>query len=261
MKSHVLHSEQINNFIKHGYLKLENAFSQDLAAECRESIWDHIGHHLKETPPWPEPVIRVNAMKNRCFIEAAHTPQLVAAYDELTNGNWIPKTSLGSFPIRFPSTKKAIDTGWHVDASFSPESNSNYMQWRINFQTTKRALLLLFLFTDVTQSDAPTLLRVGSHIDVGNILRKYGDEGLTFIELADKINSLPPHEINMAEGKSGTVFLCHPFLIHAAQEHKGSTPRIIAQPSLETKIEFGFNKESLSPVEQAIVLGNKQSKD
>jgi hypothetical protein len=35
-----------------------------------------------------------------------------------------------------------------------------------------------------------------------------------------------------ATGVAGTVFLCHPFLVHAAQRHRGATPRFLAQPPL-----------------------------
>jgi hypothetical protein len=29
----------------------------------------------------------------------------------------------------------------------------------------------------------------------------------------------------LATGEAGTVYLCHPFLVHAAQRHQGTTPR------------------------------------
>jgi hypothetical protein len=35
-----------------------------------------------------------------------------------------------------------------------------------------------------------------------------------------------------ATGHAGDAYLCHPFLVHAADRHRGSSPRIIAQPPL-----------------------------
>jgi hypothetical protein len=35
-----------------------------------------------------------------------------------------------------------------------------------------------------------------------------------------------------ATGPAGTVYLCHPFLVHAAQPHRGREPRFLAQPPL-----------------------------
>lgn len=36
----------------------------------------------------------------------------------------------------------------------------------------------------------------------------------------------------LATGEAGTVYLCHPFLVHAAQPHRGQQPRFMAQPPL-----------------------------
>jgi len=33
-------------------------------------------------------------------------------------------------------------------------------------------------------------------------------------------------------GDAGTVYLCHPFLVHASQPHQGYCPRFLAQPPL-----------------------------
>jgi hypothetical protein len=35
-----------------------------------------------------------------------------------------------------------------------------------------------------------------------------------------------------ATGRAGDVYLCHPFLVHAAQPHRGTRPRFMAQPPL-----------------------------
>ncbi len=38
-------------------------------------------------------------------------------------------------------------------------------------------------------------------------------------------------EVALATGEAGTVYLCHPFLVHAAQIHRGKRPRFMAQPA------------------------------
>ncbi|MBB4860924.1 hypothetical protein HNO88_004270 [Novosphingobium chloroacetimidivorans] len=55
-------------------------------------------------------------------------------------------------------------------------------------------------------------------------------------------------------GKAGTVFLCHPFLVHAAQRHRGKSPRFLAQPPLLPREPISlFRRDGeYSPVEQAI---------
>ena len=55
-------------------------------------------------------------------------------------------------------------------------------------------------------------------------------------------------------GEAGTVYLCHPLLVHAAQMHRGSTPRFMAQPPLHPAEPFRLDRSdgSYSPVEIAI---------
>lgn len=56
----------------------------------------------------------------------------------------------------------------------------------------------------------------------------------------------------LATGKAGDVFLCHPFLVHAATwPHTGRLPRIMAQPGVALHDQFPLT-DPLSPVEQAI---------
>jgi hypothetical protein len=53
------------------------------------------------------------------------------------------------------------------------------------------------------------------------------------------------------------VYLCHPFLVHAAQPHRGNEPRFLAQPPLHPAEPFRLHRDdgAHSPVEIAIRLG------
>jgi hypothetical protein len=52
------------------------------------------------------------------------------------------------------------------------------------------------------------------------------------------------------------VYLCHPFLVHAAQGHRGRAPRFMAQPPLHPRVPIELTRADgdYSPVEQAIRL-------
>lgn len=51
------------------------------------------------------------------------------------------------------------------------------------------------------------------------------------------------------------MFLCHPFLVHAAMwPHNGRHPRMLAQPAVALHGQFPLTAP-LSPVEQAILDG------
>lgn len=118
---------------------------------------------------------------------------------------------------------------------------------------------MLFLFSDVSEQDAPTRLKAGSHLDVAKLLESSGAEGLTFMQLAEQLNYLPDRTEVTATGDAGTVYLCHPFLVHAAQQHRGKTPKFMAQPALLSKNDFNLIQPAAlgCPVEQAIISGIK----
>jgi hypothetical protein len=189
----------------------------------------------------------------RPFVEAANTPILHRAFDQLAgHGRWSPCMSMGTFPVRFPSPEDPGDAGWHIDASFGFD-DPNFMNWRTNVSSKGRRLLMLFLFSDVGDDDAPTRIRVGSHLDIARALEPAGDAGLTLGDLAatDFAGTSPCREA-LASGEAGTVYLCHPFLVHAAQPHRGTRPRFLAQPPLLPRTDG--NCDPNSPVEQAIRL-------
>ena len=60
----------------------------------------------------------------------------------------------------------------------------------------------------------------------------------------------------VATGDAGTVFLCHPFLVHAAQAHRGAARRFMAQPPLLPRSPLRLRREDRdgSPVETGIRL-------
>ncbi len=57
-----------------------------------------------------------------------------------------------------------------------------------------------------------------------------------------------------ATGEAGTVYLCHPHLVHAAQPHRGQHPRFLAQPPLLPREPLNLNRSDsdYSAVELAI---------
>ncbi|MFC0317919.1 MULTISPECIES: phytanoyl-CoA dioxygenase family protein [Olivibacter] len=161
--------------------------------------------------------------------------------------------SMGAFPIRFPSEVDSGDTGWHVDASFPGDDPHDFFSARVNVYSKGRGLLMLFLFSDVSERDAPTRILKGSHSDVARLLEPEGEKGFSFMELAGKLSELSAREEALAIGKAGTVYLCHPFLVHAAQRHRGLVPKFMAQPPLLLKSDFSISStDPCSPVEEAI---------
>ncbi|MFG1360309.1 phytanoyl-CoA dioxygenase family protein [Xanthobacter pseudotagetidis] len=247
-----LSAAQIEHFIDQGYVRLDGAFDAALARQGREALWAQIGLTPDAPEGWTRPVVRVGFMAGAPFAAAANTKRLHIAYDALAGaGRWVKPSGLGSFAIRFPSPDDPGDTGWHVDMSFGTES-PDFMQWRANILSCGRALLMLFLFSDVGLDDAPTRLRAGSHAHIARQLLPWGEEGLSLAELAaDGFASSAHCPEALATGAAGTVYLCHPFLVHAAQPHRGTRPRLLAQPALLPAGSFD-PALAASPVQRAI---------
>jgi len=119
---------------------------------------------------------------------------------------------------------------------------------------------MLFLFSDAGEDDAPTRFRMGSHLDIARVLSRVGDEGLSARELAaNGYAESATRKVVLATGDAGTVYLCHPFLVHAAQTHHGRRPRFMAQPPLGLVQPFELERADgrYSPVERAIRVALK----
>jgi hypothetical protein len=228
-----LDAAQIDRFITDGFIRIDDAFPRALADAAREILWKATGCNPDDPATWTRPVIQLGMFTQPPFVEAANTPGLHAAFDQLVGpGRWRRSGAMGTFPVRFPSPEDPGDAGWHIDVSFGMDA-PDFLSWRANIHSKGRALLMLFLFSDVGERDAPTRIRVGSHADVARRLAPAGEAGLTLGELAaDNFAASADRRIVLATGDAGTVYLCHPFLVHAAQPHHGERPRFLAQPPL-----------------------------
>ena len=251
-----LSADDIALFVRDGFVRIDDAFSTHIAEQACAILWKATGCDPDDRSTWTRPVVRLDQFSQAPFREAANTPKLREAFDQLVGaGRWSSPDSLGTFPVRFPSTESPGDDGWHVDMSFGYE-HPDFMEWRANVRSKGRALLMLFLFSDVGADDAPTRIRVGSHIDAARLLAPAGDDGLTLRELvANDFGRSASRSEASAVGKAGTVYLCHPFLVHAAQRHRGTEPRFMAQPPLMPRepISLCRTDGDYSPVEQAIL--------
>lgn len=248
-----LTNKQIAQFTEQGFVKIEGAVPTHICEQVRDRLWRDMGVDRNDRSTWTKPVIRLMFYNDEPFNKAVNMPVLTEAYDQLVGKEkWVPRDSIGTFPIRFPSEKDPGDTGWHIDSSFPGEDPADFTKWRINVFSKGRGLLMLFIFSDIGELDAPTKIRAGSHIDVARILKPHGESGLAFLELASKIGVTDKREEVFATGSAGTVYLCHPFIVHAAQPHRGTEPRFLAQPSLELKEPYSLKDDT--PVERAIRL-------
>jgi hypothetical protein len=255
--SEILSKKEIEQFVRNGFVRIENAFSKEIANAALDILWADLPGDRSDPLTWTEPVIRLGMYTQKPFVESLNSEKMHLIYDQLIGKDrWIPCRSVGTFPVRFPSDQEPNDTGKHVDVSFPGNDPGNYFEWRSNLKSKGRALLMLVLYSDVSENDAPTVIYEGSHIDIAKLLMNEGDSGLSFMEIAGKLDTLPKRKEVYATGKAGTVYLCHPFLVHSAQAHRGTVPKFMAQPPLLLKGELSVSgsNNAYTPVEQAIRL-------
>jgi hypothetical protein len=254
----MLSNSQVQQFIEDGFVRVEGAFSQHVADQARAILWRDLPCDPDDPATWTKPVIRLGHYGDAPFEQAVNSPVLYDAFDQLVGkGRWRPRTNIGAFPVRFPSPVDPGDTGWHIDLSFPGDGESwndtkDYSTWRVNISSRGRALLMLFLFSDVGELDAPTMIKVGSHLDIAPLLEPAGEAGM--LHSMFDVGSASHRPEVLATGDAGTVFLCHPFLVHAAQMHRGTAPRFMAQPPLHQAEPFQLDRPNgdYSPVEIAI---------
>lgn len=253
-----MEQSDLERFVDDGYLVVRSAIPPELAEECRLAAAAQIGIDLDDPSAWKRPVVR-GVPTGDCFNRAANAPRLLTAIEQLVGPEaWQPRPNLGAFVVRFPSDEDPGDTAWHIDSSFQPTGDS---RWFVNYRSKGRALLLLCLLSDVAMDDAPSRLLPGSHQEMARLLAPAGEEGLpgAYEGQTSRI-PLPPHTGNemFATGSAGDVFVCHPFLVHAASwPHRGRTPRFLAQPPIVVQDGFGLEAPfgRLSLVAKAIRIG------
>jgi hypothetical protein len=176
----VLTDHDCDQFVADGFLALRGVVTRDVTDQCvKELKPEFVGTGVDPDDPstWLKPVVRVNTPITESFVAAGTQPRLYAAYDRLVGENrWRKPGRLGAnVPVRFPSVEDPGDAGWHIDHSFSFKGES-----RANVFSAQRALLCLYLLTDVTLDDAPTEIKIGSHFDAAVALKPFGEEGVVF---------------------------------------------------------------------------------
>lgn len=251
-ESRPLTEEDIWAFMTRGFVRLQEAFPREVAAECRALLWEQLGLSPHEPETWTSPVIRLGSQDGEPFRQAGNTTRLHGAFDQLVGeGRWVGQPGVGGTTVvRFPVEGDPGDDGWHIDGSFEGEDGS----YRVNVRSEGRSLLMLFLFSDIGLDDAPTRIRVGSHLDVPAGLARAGDRGMPFADVNRHLPNVHNRELALATGGAGDVYLCHPFLLHAGDRNRGTSPRFLAQPPLywAESLDLDGPPNTDSPVETAI---------
>jgi hypothetical protein len=242
------HDIDVERFIADGFVKVEAAFPRETGDRIRALLWERIGLSPDRPDGWTSPVVwAADDTGQGPFGEAATSPRLAAALDGVAGpGGWLRRGAVGNMPIRFPHPSDAGDTGWHIDQNDPGPGGA----WGI-VTSRPHTLLILMLFSEVGADDAPTRIRVGSHLDTARALEPYGEGGVPFFDSGPILDAASADRpVAYATGLPGDVYVCHPFLVHAAQPHRGSRPRFMSQAPVF--LAEPLRPDSPSPLGQAV---------
>jgi len=246
-----LTNDDVEGFIRDGVVRLRGAFPRQLADECRQLLWAATGCAEHDPSTWTRPVVRIDGRGDPPFAAAINTERLYSAFDQLAGaGRWVPRSGIGTFPIRFPVDEAPGDDGWHIEST-GADANGEAV---VDPASGERVLLLLLLFSDVGPDDAPTRVRLGSHLAAARLVFQTR-EPMGFFGAARELEPLTEHLPEaVATGEAGDVWLCHPFVVHAAQRHRGTRVRFMAQPPLAGTGPIVPTRPAAdrSPVEEAV---------
>jgi hypothetical protein len=213
----------VDEFMSNGYAKIEQVASRSVADAARAVLWQQLELSPDDPAGWSEPVRWAADLTGQGpFGELVRSPVLAHALDDVCGvGGWLPRGALGNIPVRFPVAARDDDRGWHIDAN-TPQPDGS---WAVTGRP--HTVLLLTLLSEVGPDDAPTRIRAGSHRDVARVL---GPDPLGLAEMGRLVDDASAHRpVVHATGRPGDMYLVHPFTVHAADEHRGRTPRFMAQ--------------------------------
>ncbi|WP_326643270.1 phytanoyl-CoA dioxygenase [Streptosporangium sp. NBC_01755] len=227
--------EQVESFVRDGFVKLTIG-SREQGEAAQALLWKQIGLSPNEPEGWREPVVWAADLTGQGpFGELVRSPALAAGLDAVCGkGGWQPRGAAGNIPIRFPRRPPANDRGWHLDANVPRPDGS----WGVTARS--HTFLVLMLFSEVGELDAPTRVRAGSQRDSLAALSEQvhghvsagapGEQVYDYVSAGALVDAASQDRpVAPATGLPGDAYLVHPLTVHAAQEHLGERPRFMAQ--------------------------------
>jgi hypothetical protein len=152
-----LSEEQVQSFMKHGFLRLESCFTKAKAEDWTSTVWTRLGMSPTDKSTWTSE--RINMPHHRKEHVKTFAPKAWHAICELLGGEdrvaedstmWsdglIVNLGTPEWEGKWPSPKDL--PGWHVDGDFFV----HYLDSR------EQGLLVIPLFTDIKEHAGGTMI-------------------------------------------------------------------------------------------------------
>lgn len=254
-KCSVLTPDDINQWMKYGYVVIKNAFTKEQAEEQMKDIWTRLGYDPNDKSTWA--MDRVNMPGHKYTPCSTFAPKVWQAICDLTGGaERIDENNLPSFGDGFicnfgkdeyvgkDFSPKELDN-WHVDGDFF----THYLD------SPEQGMLMIPMYTDIKPGGGGTIICPDGMEIIAKHLAAH-PEGVTprmvprgqssnhkdlewFIE---KVQQFPDEAFHEMTGNTGDVVLMHPLMLHSASKNTLRLPRVITNPTFRMKDPFRFSR-------------------
>ena len=283
-----LSSQDLEAYIRDGFILLKQAFPPQVAQACRKELWkimkDNADIDRGDPNTWPIkfPLAEIYGAKEGTPWADVFTARLRQAVDQLCGKDQWEEFGCGWWMMTFPQQLHqhghqqqqqeevlawgGLDGHWHIDGTTRQRC----------LHTREVGLIPIFLFSDVEPGGGGTALCRGSHHFVAQLLHEAGPEGLDALEIiqrgkvyANEMAATNDEHIVETVGQAGDVMFTHPFLIHGrsrncavAREESETGVRFMCHPSVRLKAFPSFEAspaKEMTPLEQGILQGLRKN--
>jgi len=264
-----LTQDDVDHFMKNGYIVIKNAFTKEKAEQWTENIWVRLGMDLNDKSTWKN---KIHMPHHRKEDVKTFSPKAWAAMKDLLGGEERIQEGSGTWNDGFIVNLGAPEwegddvyiapqdlDNWHVDGDFF-----------VHFlDSPEQALLVIPVFSEIKPRGGGTYIAPDGIPMIAKYLSEHPEgvlpTGLSFTpststyEENEKDPGYWSHlkEIknvkNFVEvtGEVGDLVLMHPLMLHSASKNHTRIPRIITNPPVSLKEPFIFNREN--PDEYSLV--------
>lgn len=254
MPYRTLSDNDVDHFLRKGYVKLEGAFPREVADQWSRDCFERLGYRMDDRSTWAEARIHMGGSN---FVQVKEfAPRVYDAMCDLLGG----EERIGQ-PVRW-SDHFIVNLGIRADEPWEPAGPST-PGWhkdgdffRHFLDSPEQGLLVFVNWTDVVHQGGPTYVATDSVPVVAKFLAEH-PEGVLPNEFDFKGLVSQCREFEEATGKAGDVFLLHPYVLHAASQNPLRLIRIITNPPVHLNEPMRFDRPDgdYSPVERAVLRG------
>jgi hypothetical protein len=248
-----LTDEQVEQFLTHGFIMLNDCFDKDVAKRLRNQAFDMLGYKFDDPSTWDRPYLRVPI--NESFSMHEFAPKawntacdLLGGEDRVVKPCWMGSAFILNLAVRAdePWLPPGPDApGYHKDGDF----------FRHFLDSPEQGLLTLVYWSDTKSQCGGTFVISDSIKPIARYLADH-PEGILPTQGHFGAFAHECHEFTEVYGNTGDIALIHPYLLHATSQNMRRIPRFLTNPPIGLKEPMQFNRENpedFSPVELAIL--------